>query len=230
MYVAATTSAQYVISAPARVARTRPRAQRPASAAVAGNGVPSSRAIVRSSGVLHLGRDRRVELAQPGALLVAAGPLHDGLAQVVQLHAAVVRPGPHVEQALAELGVPHQRRHVVEHHRHPDVVDRRVGDHPDSVVGSRAAAEQPQVAGAGQVDRVVQAELLLSASRESSVKVSRMKLWKAARLAGLAGVAATGVIIARDQRARAQLTPDEVRERLHQRLADADAEAETPEP
>ena len=48
-----------------------------------------------------------------------------------------------------------------------------------------------------------------------------------ARLAGLAGVAATGVIIARDQRQRAQLTPDEVRARLHQRLADA--EAETPE-
>ena len=80
--------------------------------------------MVRSSAVLHLAGDRRVELAQPGPLLVAAGPLLDGRAQVVQLHAAVVAAGPHVEQPLAELGVPHQRRQVVEHHRHPDVVDR----------------------------------------------------------------------------------------------------------
>ena len=45
-----------------------------------------------------------------------------------------------------------------------------------------------------------------------------MKLWKVLGVAGLAGVAATGAIIARDQRQRAQLTPDEVRDRLHERL------------
>lgn len=45
-----------------------------------------------------------------------------------------------------------------------------------------------------------------------------MKLWRVLGVAGLAGVAATGVIIARDQRQRAQLTPDEVRARLHERL------------
>ena len=45
-----------------------------------------------------------------------------------------------------------------------------------------------------------------------------MKLWRVLGVAGLAGVAATGVIIARDQRRRAQLTPDQVRDRLHQRL------------
>ena len=49
-----------------------------------------------------------------------------------------------------------------------------------------------------------------------------MKLWKVLGVAGVAGVAATGVIIARDQRKRAQLTPDEVRDRLRERLADAD--------
>ena len=48
-----------------------------------------------------------------------------------------------------------------------------------------------------------------------------MKIWKALGLAGLAGVAATGVVIARDQRKRAALTPDEVRERLHARLAES---------
>lgn len=45
-----------------------------------------------------------------------------------------------------------------------------------------------------------------------------MKLWKWLGLAGLAGVAATGVVVARDQRQRTQLTPDDVRARLHQRL------------
>ena len=48
-----------------------------------------------------------------------------------------------------------------------------------------------------------------------------MKLWKALGLAGLAGVATTGAIIARNQRARAQLTPEQVRDRLRQRLEEA---------
>ena len=47
-----------------------------------------------------------------------------------------------------------------------------------------------------------------------------MKLWKVLGLAGLAGVAATGAIIARDQRQRADLKPDQIRDRLHQRLAE----------
>ena len=45
-----------------------------------------------------------------------------------------------------------------------------------------------------------------------------MKLWKWLGVAGLAGVAATGAVIARDQRQRSRLTPDDVRERLHERL------------
>jgi len=49
-----------------------------------------------------------------------------------------------------------------------------------------------------------------------------MKLWKALGLAGLAGVTATGVIIARDQRKRAQLEPDDIRSRLQQRVAEAE--------
>ncbi|MEO5851315.1 MAG: hypothetical protein ABIQ15_02270 [Nocardioides sp.] len=51
-----------------------------------------------------------------------------------------------------------------------------------------------------------------------------MKLWKVLGMAGLAGVAATGAIIARDQRRRAQLTPDEVRDRLHARLHATESE------
>ena len=47
--------------------------------------------------------------------------------------------------------------------------------------------------------------------------------WKLLGLAGVGGVAATGAIIARDQRQRSQLTPDDVRARLHARLAEAEA-------
>ena len=47
-----------------------------------------------------------------------------------------------------------------------------------------------------------------------------MKLWKVLGIAGLTGVAATGAIIAREQRKRAQVTPDDVRRQLHRRLAD----------
>ena len=48
-----------------------------------------------------------------------------------------------------------------------------------------------------------------------------MKLWKWLGLAGVAGVAATGAIIARDQRQRAQLTPEQVRDRLRDRLGES---------
>jgi hypothetical protein len=46
-----------------------------------------------------------------------------------------------------------------------------------------------------------------------------MKLWKVFGLAGLAGVAATGAVIARDERKRRTYTPDEIRDRLHERAA-----------
>ena len=48
-----------------------------------------------------------------------------------------------------------------------------------------------------------------------------MKLWKVLGVAGLAGVTATGVIIARDRRQRTQLEPDDIRARLHQRFEEA---------
>jgi hypothetical protein len=53
-----------------------------------------------------------------------------------------------------------------------------------------------------------------------------VKLWKILGLAGVAGVAASGAIIARDQRQRAQLSPDQVRDRLHERLAETETPSE----
>jgi hypothetical protein len=47
--------------------------------------------------------------------------------------------------------------------------------------------------------------------------------WKWIGLAGVAGVAAGGVVLTRRQRAQRQYTPDELRERLHQRLAEVNA-------
>jgi hypothetical protein len=45
-----------------------------------------------------------------------------------------------------------------------------------------------------------------------------MRLWKLLGLAGLAGVAATGVVVARGERKRRAYTPEEIRNRLHERV------------
>lgn len=50
-------------------------------------------------------------------------------------------------------------------------------------------------------------------------------MWKVLGVAAFAGVAAGGVLIARDERRRESYTPDEVRERLQARLAEAQARA-----
>jgi hypothetical protein len=47
--------------------------------------------------------------------------------------------------------------------------------------------------------------------------------WKLLGLAGVAGVAATGVVLARRARAQREYDPDELRRRLHQRLAEVPA-------
>ena len=54
-----------------------------------------------------------------------------------------------------------------------------------------------------------------------------MKLWKVLGLAGLAGVAATGVAVTRAERRRRSYEPDDVRARLHERYREA-AEVEGP--
>jgi hypothetical protein len=57
-----------------------------------------------------------------------------------------------------------------------------------------------------------------------------VRWWKVLGLAGVAGVAATGVVVARAERQRRAYTPDEVRARLHAKLAEVHAEPapETP--
>ena len=54
--------------------------------------------------------------------------------------------------------------------------------------------------------------------------------WKLVGLAGLAGVAATGAVVARNRRAQSEVEPDELRERLHERLAAVGGEPSPPAP
>jgi hypothetical protein len=44
--------------------------------------------------------------------------------------------------------------------------------------------------------------------------------WKLVGLAGVAGVAATGVVVARKRRSQIEYDPDELRARLHERLGE----------
>ena len=47
----------------------------------------------------------------------------------------------------------------------------------------------------------------------------RPRTWKLLGVAGLAGVTATGVVVARRRRAHVSYDPDELRAKLHDRLA-----------
>ena len=50
----------------------------------------------------------------------------------------------------------------------------------------------------------------------------RFALWKLLGLAGVVGTVVTGAAIARHERERRAYSPDEVRERLHRRLAEVE--------
>ena len=47
--------------------------------------------------------------------------------------------------------------------------------------------------------------------------------WKLVGLASLAGVAATGAVVARKRRQQQEYDPEELRAKLHERLAEAEA-------
>jgi hypothetical protein len=74
------------------------------------------------------------------------------------------------------------------------------------------------------------AKPLLGAPKKRPLRGAKRPSWKLLGLAGIAGVAATGVVVARSRRAHRELPPDELRERLHARLAEVDpGPAATPE-
>ena len=106
--------------------------------------------------ILHPGQRRMLQLAQPGVLAVPARPDLHGGPQVMQLDAAVPAPRPDVLQRAAQFRVPHQRGQVLDHHRHADVIHRAVRADADRPVGQRVPPEQPDVAGPGQLQGLVQ--------------------------------------------------------------------------
>jgi hypothetical protein len=53
-----------------------------------------------------------------------------------------------------------------------------------------------------------------------------MRWWKVLGVAGFVGVAATGAVIARSERRRRAYTPEEIRDKLHERAGAADTQAE----
>ena|SRR5436190_7843660 len=61
---------------------------------------------------------------------------------------------------------------------------------------------------------------LRGAAPKGPLRAIKRPSWKVVGLAGIAGVAATGVVVARSRRAHRDLPPDELRERLHARLAE----------
>jgi hypothetical protein len=60
--------------------------------------------------------------------------------------------------------------------------------------------------------------------RGNSLSTMR-SIWKWLGLAGVAGVVAGGALVVRDQRKRRAYTADEVRARLHQRLAESNGQS-----
>jgi hypothetical protein len=53
------------------------------------------------------------------------------------------------------------------------------------------------------------------------------RAWKIVGLAGLVGVVATGALVAKGERERRSYTPDEVRDRLQERLRTAEGREDT---
>jgi hypothetical protein len=91
-------------------------------------------------------------------LVVAAGPLQHGLPKIVELNATVIGAGPQVDEFVAQLGMPDKRWQIVDGDGHSDVVHWGVCQRLDGAVGSRAASEQPQVAGPGLFERLVEGQ------------------------------------------------------------------------
>jgi hypothetical protein len=73
--------------------------------------------------------------------------------------------------------------------------------------------------GESAADRAIQ--LTTNSPVNHVARLVAMKVWKVVGLAGLVGVAATGVVIARGERKRRAYTPEEVRDRLKTRVKEA---------
>jgi hypothetical protein len=108
--------------------------------------------------VLVVALDLAAELTDPGSLVVSLIPRRDCVAEVMQLNAALSPPRPHIRQRAPELGMPQQRRQIVDRDHHADVVHRAVGERSDRKIRGRPSPEQPDVASRGRFDRAVKCQ------------------------------------------------------------------------
>jgi len=99
-----------------------------------------------------------VQLTQPRALPVPVAPDDDRVAQIVQLRATLATARPQVGQRTTELGVPHQRRQIVDDHGHAHMIDGTVRGHPNGAIGHLVAAKEPYITGPRQVDGLIEAD------------------------------------------------------------------------
>ena len=83
-------------------------------------------------------------------------------------------------------------------------------------------SEQPDIACARLVQRALQRHRAWIHPRSLCRLRGMRGIWKWVGLAGVAGVVAGGALVARDQRRRRAYTPEDIRARLHQRLAEAE--------
>jgi hypothetical protein len=83
--------------------------------------------------------------------------------------------------------------------------------------------KKPDIPGPSFVESALQRHRAFLHSRSLGRLLSMRGIWKLVGLAGVAGVVAGGVLVARDQRKRNAYTPDDIRARLHQRAAEAGA-------
>jgi hypothetical protein len=155
-------------------------------------------------------------------------PLTCGVGQTMELGAAMGETRPDVRDRPAELGVPQQRWEIVEGEHHADVVDRAVGEGPDGSICGRLPPEQPHVACPCEPCCFVEGHHRVLGVAHRGPIVRSMGLWKWVGLAGIVGVAAVGTAagaasVKRKRREFVEANSDELRNRLHERLREAEA-------
>ena len=126
---------------------------------------------------------------------------------------------PHVFQRLPELRVPQQRRQIVERHDHRNVVDGSVRRHPHGAIGD--AAPRNSQTSAVTADAIASSAGIVPVRRLTGSYCRQVRLWKILGIATLFGVVALGVAAERKRRVYQSIDTNDLRDRLHQRLAEA---------
>jgi hypothetical protein len=86
-----------------------------------------------------------------------------------------------------------------------------------------SASARPRKSQMSPVDAVARASSRAKLTSFTGRNLRTVRVpWKLVGVAGLAGVAATGVVLARKRRAHHDYDPEELRERLHRRLSEID--------